>query len=351
MNSFFKKAHRSMKLFSRFLDFYLWLLFDPFKFNKIKENKIKKVLIVNLAFIGDVLATTPLIKALKNKFGSVSIMILPTCKEVIIGNPDINKILFYHNEFFKDLKLLKREKFDLVAIIYPGSFKVSIMCLLAGIPYRIGCEPVGVFQGKGFFLNKKVKPSFKEKHEVENFLDISRLVNADNTQPKIEFYFSKQEELFANKFLRKNKVKKFVIIHPGKRGKFYSEYSYSLENLAKIADYLVEKYKVKVMITGAKGEEKIAEEIITNMKNKKQAIIAAGKLNLKQSAVLLKKAELLISIDTGVVHIASSFNKRIIVLNVKYPKTWYPYTDKNNYKILQNPSIKEIIFSIKQLLK
>ena len=345
------KVNYLLKVLKRQVSYALWFLLEPSKFRKINTSKIKKILIINLGFIGDLLATTPMITALKSKFkAEIIVLIRKKMEDVLSDNPKINKVLTYQDNFQKDVQVLKSEEIDLAVIVWPATFKISLLCLKAGIPYRIGTTQTGLLESNGYFLTRMVKPSFYQKHKVQENLDISRLVNADLKNPKIEFYFSKKDEQFANKFLRKNKIRSFIVIHPGKRGKFYTEYSWPLKKFAEVADYLVERYKTNIIITGAKGEEKIAKEIIRKMKNKK-AIIAVGKLNLKQFGALLKKARLLISIDTASVHLASAFGIPTIVLNAKYPKIWHPWMEKNKYKLLTNPKVNEVLKASSELLK
>ena len=249
---------------------------------------------------------------------------------------------------------VRKEKFDLAVIVWPASLKISLLCLNAGIPSRIGTTQTGLLEGKGYFLTKKVWPSSYEKHKIMENLDIARLVGADLKRPKVEFEFSKKDEQVAEKFLRKNKVKNLLIaIHPGKRGEFYAEYSWPLKNFATIADFLIEKHNASIVITGAKEEEAIARQIINCMKHKKKAFIASGKLNLKQFGALLKKCRLLISIDTASVHIASasSINTPLVVLNMKYPNVWHPWLPKEKYKMLKNPMVESVINYTEKFLK
>ena len=335
-----------LKFLQRSISYILWLLLDPAKFKRIERKRIKKVLVINLGFIGDLLATTPMIAALKKNLEcKICVLVRKGMEDVFIDNRNVDKILVYKGSFNEDLSAIRKEKFDLAAIVWPASLRISLLCLFARIPYRIGTTQTGLLEGKGYLLTRKVKPSFHVKHKVQENLDIARLVGADLRKPRIEFYFSKKDAASVNRFLKKNKVRKFIVLHPGKRGKFYAEYSWPLENFAAVANFLIEKHNLSIVITGSREEEKIAKELFSRIKKKDKVAVASGKLTLKEFAALLKKAELLISIDTAAVHIASAFNVPIIALNVKYPKIWHPYMRKERYKILISPSVKEVINS------
>lgn len=341
-----------LKVIKRSLGYFLWLLLDPSKFKKIRSSEIKKILVINLGFIGDLLATTPVIAALKKKFKArLSVLVRKEMLGIFNSDPNTDQIITYSNNFKEDLRRLKKENFDLAIIVWPASFRLSWLCLRAGIPYRIGTTQTGLLEEEGWFLTRKVRPSFEEKHKIQENLDISRLIGVSIDYPKIEFYFLKEDNQFVTNVLKKNKIKDFIVLHPGKRGRFYAEYSWPLKNFAAIIDYLVENYKASIVITGAKGEEQIAKEIVKSVRYKNQVTIASGKLNLGQFGALLKKSKLLISIDTAPVHIASAFETPIIVLNAKYPRIWYPYMSKEKYVLLNHPKIEQVKQSIQILLK
>ncbi|MEK6852815.1 MAG: glycosyltransferase family 9 protein [Nanoarchaeota archaeon] len=344
-----KNFSKFFQRLQRIYSYILWLIFDPSK-EIIDEEKIKKVLIVNLGFIGDLLATTPMIAALARKFGKVDVLIREDMSEALSLNPNVRRLITYTDNFDRNLANVKNGNYDLAVIVWPASLEISNLIRRAKIPYRIGTTQTGLLEGKGYFLTRKVKPSFHAKHKVEENLDIARLVGAENKNPKIEFYFSRKDEQIVSTILRRNKANKFIILHPGKRGKFYAEYSWSLENFAEVANFLISK-GFHVVVTGSKDEQRIADEIISSITNKKKVINLTGKLTLKQFGALLKHSELLISIDTASVHMASAFSIPTVVLNVKYPEIWHPWMSKEKYKILISPSASEVIKISLDLIK
>lgn len=346
-------AKEFIKKALRFVGYYLWLFFDPSKFESMDLKKIKKIVVINLGFIGDLLAETPMISALEKKFGKVDLLIQEQFKELFKNNPSVGKIIHYSDDFESNVRILKRGRYDLAVIVWPTSLKMSLLCIKSGIPYRIGTTQPSIFEGKGFLLTRKVKPTWKTKHKVQENLDISRLVNVDIKNPKMKVYFTKKDSKVVNRFLNKSKIKDFIVLHPGKRTKFYEEYSWPPKNFAEVVDVLIDKYKLKVVITGSKPEENLANKIIDNTKSKNRGkiAVACGKLSINQLAPLFQECKLLISIDTAAVHIASAVDKKIIVLNTKYPKIWHPWTKKENYKMLRNPSVMEVLNTAELFLK
>ena len=141
-------------------------------------------------------------------------------------------------------------------------------------------------------------------------------------EKKLIFEYSKNDEKNAKEFLTKNRIEKFIVIHPG--GKYVAEsykagkwppHLWNLDRYAKVADYFSEK-EYKIIITGSKDEEILANEIIIHSKNKNKIISACGKLSIKEVGVLLKKSKLLIATDTAIIHVAyqEPINAKIVEL-------------------------------------
>lgn len=322
-------------------DYLAWLLLDPSKFAIIKKDTIKKVLIIHLGAIGEVLASTPIIPALKNSLkAEIVYMVAPGKQMLLENNPNVDKVLVYPDDFWKTVEILKKEKFDIAFIIYPSSQKLTLACLFAGIRYRIGGFK-GVRDGINLFFTRKML-DFREKHAVQCNLDIIRTIGLDNKAPKLELYVSKKDQDNIDKILKKLKIKDYVIMHPG--SSFMTQLKYPsrfwpLERYARVADFIAENYNVKILITGGIGEKKFAEEIIRKAKNKKAIINLSEELELGQISALLSKAKLMIVTSTGVAHIASALGTNMVHLSGPDGPHWHPWAQKGKCKIIQHNEV------------
>jgi len=149
----------------------------------------------------------------------------------------------------------------------------------------------------------------------------------------MQIYLKKEEVLSTiRKFNLKNK---FVIISPGSRSQIRMGIKLPKpEKFAEIADYINKRYKKKVLLVGSKKEIEICR-MIKEKSFKKDIINLADKTNLRELMSIIKLSDLLIGIDTGNIHIAASFNKKIVNLMRKSQiKVWYPWTKKKNFIIL-----------------
>ena len=231
-----------------FLDYFLdYGYMFPFKFKRLKSPK--RILIVELKFIGDIIVTTPTIKALKQKFpeANMDILVPESMKDVLYGNPNINEILPFDYNFKKWTKEL-RGKYDLAVILHNGTFNVSKMLLKAKIPFRIGCTKVGFLESRGLFLHRKTLPTYKIKHKVDDNLDVVKTIGICSATNYLELYTDKK----AESSMKKKLPKKYFVIHNTSRHAQNREWI--PERFAETVDVLNKEYNTEAVISGMKED-------------------------------------------------------------------------------------------------
>jgi ADP-heptose:LPS heptosyltransferase len=331
-----------LRTFLENLTYYAWKFFSPYK-KRIDEKEIKKVLILSNGGVGDNIVMTPMVYALAEKYGKVDIIIRPGMEKVFFLNPNIRNI-FVHTNVGKTLNKIKG-KYQLAIVNWQG-FEMRKMCINAGIKYLIGtsssCSPSDIL------LSQRPKQHFK-KNIIEKNLDEARLAGADNKKPKIKFYLSKGEVENVKKILLKKGIKEYAIVHPcGAFSKFYNSSSakyrefpsrlWPIERYAKIIDYLIRGYKLKVLITGNKDELIFSQNIRNLVKNKKDVIIANKLFELRGLAALISKTKLFICAPSGIVHVGAALNAPTIHLfGMANAYEWRPAS--SNCKMLFHPEV------------
>ncbi len=262
----------------------------------------KKILIVQTAFIGDVIIITPLIKAVKKLYSNalLDVMVIPQTAGVLEHNPNINEIILFDKRknkiisFIKTLLLLKKNKYD-VAITPHSSVTTALLLKYAKIKIRVGYDRWSAAK----HLTHKV-PHPDGIHKTVKNLSLLSLFT--------EKVFSNQTELFptitmiekANNLLSEIKTKsnKSVAIAPGSvwfTKKWPTEY-YKI-----LAEQLVEN-NFGVVLIGSKDEKEICDKVLPT----KNGINLAGDLSLLESAAVIKKCDLMICNDSGALHIANA---------------------------------------------
>lgn len=322
------------------LDYLIWLIFDLSKFKKIPINKVRRILIIHLGAFGEILASTALISQIKKNLGvEIYYMVKGNRCEVLENNPDISRIMKYDDDMSNNIVNIKKNNLDLAMILWPGSTKLSLMCRKGGIKYVVGCFK-SVSEGLGLFFDKRCFP-IQKIHAVMGNANMSKLLGFNPKNPQMHYYLDDKSLVVANNYLKKNKIKRFAIIHPGFGGISSLKPNSRLwptDRYAKIIDHLIEKYGLSVLITGMENELILAKSITSKIKNKKRVFVTNGSFNFKEQAALLSLSDLLIAPDTGIVHLASALNKKVIdLMSRTNPSIWHPWTNKKNYSLLFHP--------------
>lgn len=294
----------------------------------------KRILVIKLIAIGDLVVALPTLRALKQSFPDthLALMATPRVKEVIEGCPYIDEIIYYDilgkdkgiSGLIRLIQTLRMKKFDLVLELDHYYRITSLITYLAGIKNRVGFDLAG--QGRRGLITIKA-PYRIDRHEVEAFLEAAKVVGADVSKKElVEIWVSEEDKALVNTFLTNEGVAKddlVIGIHPG-TGPSATSRRWSPEKFGKLADWLINDKRAKVIFTGAKSELELINECVKFMTTK--PIIAAGKLNLKQFAQLCRRYKLFICVDTGPLHIAAAMKTKVIGLyGPNTPLKWGPY--------------------------
>jgi len=316
-----------LRRMSGLIDYFLWLVFDPSKFIIVKNKNIKKILIAlvneEAGNIGGDFCLLGVINCFKKTCPNIGVSILAD-KNTIKNFGDIPGINMIEYAGRKTLEKIKKEKFNAVFIVNSNELRIRDFIF---IPYRVmifyySFRDLLNFNQKLFISRKPYIPW--RTHMVDMTFRMFESLGFKFPKKQLIFHYSKNDELKVNKFLKKNKIKKFIIIHPGgkfiidtlQRGKWPPHLWY-LDRYAEVADYFSKK-GYKVLITGSKKEKILADEI--NKKSKHGVISCCG-FEIRESGYLLSKAKALIATDTSIVHIAYQVEVPIVeLMGPSYPK-------------------------------
>ena len=303
-------------------------------------SDIKRILIVKLDHIGDVLLATPTITNLRLHYphAHITLLVGSWSKQVVECNPHIDEILCYDSPFFcrsgkratlKDamqiLRRLKSEQYDLIVELR-GDFLSLALAMLKSSRYRLdrstqrvlkklrnlSCHPLvqGPTDNKISERRLEDEPAYSE-HEVEINLDVLRSGGIPITSRKTFFNVLSKEQAWAKSFLSELGIdasKPIVAIHPGSPVPLKR---WPTERFAKLADILIER-KTQVLFLGGADEKWLVEEIQAQMRHR--SVNIAGRTNLQQLGAVLQNCQLFIGNDSGPMHIAAAVGTRVIGL-------------------------------------
>lgn len=299
---------------------------------------MRKILIVNVNWLGDTLFATPFIRAVKEHYpeSHVTVFTHSRCKEILEGNPYVDEIIVYdekgqHRHLlgrFSMVSQLQSKKFD-TAFILRRSLSRTMLLFLSKIHERIGYNS----KKSGFLLTKKISLPPKDLHRVEHFLGIARGAGIKPKSINYEFFIPEKDDRKGKEILKNTGVKTgddFIAINPGGN---WDLKRWPAENFAKLADEIIDRFNLKVVLTGAEKDIELCQRISGLMKN--TPLLLCGKTNLKTLGTVFKKAKWVISNDSGPMHIAVGVKTPVIALfGPTSPRITGPYGE-GTYKILQ----------------
>jgi ADP-heptose:LPS heptosyltransferase len=314
--------------------------------------KHKKILIMEAGGIGDMVMSTPALRALRERFSYSEIVLLtvPRTAQAINTKQYADRVLYFKQEafskgpansiykqIFSNLKLLlalRREKFDMMIDLqaietWKASLRRFIFYKSVGAKSSVGRNS----DGKGFFLDIKVDDDlFGKVHEVDRKLLIAGALDAETKNRKQEFHVSEEDKVFINDWLINAGVednRTIVAIQPGA---FVPSRQWISERFVEIGRRLSQQYNARIIITGSNNDN-AAYEINDKLIDIKP-ILAVG-LSLSRLGALLDRVHLFISNDTGPFHIADAINTPYVVLfGPENSYRYGPYDTKSGSRIV-----------------
>ncbi|MFH1459651.1 MAG: glycosyltransferase family 9 protein [Candidatus Omnitrophota bacterium] len=294
--------------------------------NQEKVN-YKKILIVNLAGIGDILLCTPALRALQADYPKAEISFLTTEKvyEVVKDLPYLHRIyvfsLSYGGKFiffnllrhFYILFKLRREKFDLAInmrtlVSDQGAKKIKFLFKIINAKKTLGRNT----EGRGSFFNIKIPETQNgQKYELEYDIDTVGALGVKVKDKTIDFIIEERDENNINRLLSGKELSPddlLIGIHPGGM----PSRRWPIENFRKIIELVYKKTKCKFVITGSMPEKNLADRLVNEFPD--YAISFIDKLSIKELGALIKKCRVFISNDTGPMHIAAILGVPLIAL-------------------------------------
>jgi len=310
---------------------------------EINWNQIRKILLIRLRSMGDIVLMTPVISSLKQWKPDLNINVLIEArfKALLEGNPLINSIILDKTapagkSRFADLKLfireLSRQKFDMVMNLHGGT-RSTLQTLTSCAIYRAAPE----YFRYGFIYNIRTPlpeiawQAQAELHTVQNQLSILKGLNipiadCELTLPCKEKVQKTVEKELASLGIKAGKP--YILIHPG--GSFPSK-RWEPGKFALLSDWLLKTYKLPVLIIADFQEKEIVNEMLSKTTHTPFSWVAPS---LAKLIALIKNCSLYIGNDAGPTHIAAAFKKPIVVIfGSSNPKRWHPW--KTSYSLIR----------------
>jgi heptosyltransferase-3 len=287
----------------------------------------KKILLIQLRRIGDVLMCTPALRALRARYKDSYIAFLTEeeSSDLLSLNPYLNQVLVldkkrYKNPFYPVKKIweMRKSSFDL-AIDFFGNPRSAYFSFLSGAKQRVGYG----YPLRRYFYNMIIKDDEIPKYAAQSRLDALKILGIENGGLGLDFFISDEARLFAKKFFEENEIdsKNFLIsLSPISRRHFNR---WALERYARLADWLISQFDAKIILVWGPGEKGVVEKVKHFMK--KDPIISWETKGLFELGAILERCDIHIGNDNGTKHIAVAMGKPTITIYGPHsPISWTP---------------------------
>lgn len=274
---------------------------------------VRRILVVSTTALGDTLWTADALTTLRGRFPQAYIAVLtsPTGLQILQHNPHINRLHVLQKSSFPHfvplLFKLRRAHYDSVLLFHASQRLIVPLCTLTGASILLGTA--GQNKGLDSLLTEAIEKKPME-HELERRLQIVRQLESYENRDALKkptsevdwvYFIQPQERAWATEFLGKKKGHR-IIMHPGSKEPFRR---WPAHCFAEVGRELERQHECEILLTGTPSELPLLQQIHNQLPTSR--ILCPP--SIRQLAALLEQADLVLSNDTGPLHLACALQR------------------------------------------
>jgi lipopolysaccharide heptosyltransferase II len=280
---------------------------------------MKKILIIRLSSLGDVILTTPVTRALKEQYKDSTVHILTKTEysRVFYESPFVDDVIEFDSsehpslrKLHKFAKTLDKNDYDIIIDLHKN-LRSMLISYFMKVPEKLTYKK-GIVKRR--LLASFLKIRFKRMpHTIDRYLKALRPLGISSPDRLPFMFLSKDDEEFADNFFVRHNVTKDTLkiaVAPGakNRSKMYPK-----EKFTNLIDMITGKLDAHVILIGSKNDESVIDYIHSNVADKGNVSrLTTG--TIKESAAVIERCSKLITNDSGPMHIAVSVGTPVIAL-------------------------------------
>jgi ADP-heptose:LPS heptosyltransferase len=290
--------------------------FDP--------QAVQRVLLINSTALGDIMFSTPAIRALKESFPDwrLDLLVNPSYAALVRHNPHLENIIPFPGRSWRLLPLmgeLKRSCYDLVIILHGNDPEATLLAGASGSPYIIGSAGSPL----NFVYSEKVARQDPFEHAIERRLNFVRPLGADTTDKRMQLVLPSPELIRAEVLTIRHfggSPPLLVALHPTGSGRYKW---WPQESFAALGNYLQEAYDASILIVSGPRDRQEGEALATRLAG---PTLVTGDRPLPEVAAFLKQCRLFVGNDSGPLHLALALGvPSIALMGADHPRRVGPY--------------------------
>jgi heptosyltransferase II len=292
----------------------------------VDKEAIKRILVRGPNWLGDAVMCEPALRGLRRLFpdAQIALLVKPAVADLFTGHPALTRVLIYdstgcHAGLFGKWALaeqLRRQSFDL-AVLFQNAFEAAFLTFLAGVPRRYGYTT----DGRSLLLSNPVAvPDHRAlTHQVRYYWDLLKPLGLTGDPPAPELVVSPEEEqAMAGRLAQGGLTTNDVVIGINPGSTYGGAKRWLPERYAEATERLCRTLResrnqqVGVVIFGAKGEERLGQDIAARLSS--PSLVLSGATTIRELMAALKRCAMLLTNDTGPMHIASAFQVPLVAI-------------------------------------
>jgi heptosyltransferase-1 len=305
----------------------------------------KRILLVKLSAIGDVLMATPVAKALRTAFPDsyIAWAVERKSADVVLGNPYLDEVyvidrpkgegfpgdgLRYAGSLMRFRREMRARRFD-VCLDMQGLLRSGLVSWLSGAKVRGGFADAD--EGSAHFYHKTYVPESADLNAQQRNLNLLRLVGVNSTDTAMHMPITEHDRAFVTAFFSETGLDghKTVALCPATT---WANKHWVTERWSEVADLLADKYGVRSVIMGSKANAELAARIADGARAK--PVLSVGRTSLKQAGAIMERCDAVIGVDTGLLHMAVALDRPTVGLFGA--SAFHCFTRKSNFVWVYN---------------
>ena len=289
------------------------------------------ILIVKLSAIGDVIHTLPALNAIRNYYPDANItwLVEEDAASLVIGHKALDRVIVSKRKRWlralrslfllstiKDvygfIKVLRDTRYDMI-LDFQALLKSGILIALARGQRKIGFgKGLEHMEHSYMFLNERIPAVDMEIHALTRGMVLLNAIGIPTNEIEYKLPVSNDDCEKVDELMKRhdiNGVKFLIAINPVAK---WESKLWPKERFARLADMIIDEYDARIIFTGGSEDRHIIQDIMSAMKGR--ALNLAGHTTLKMLAALYEKTVLVISTDTGPMHLAAAMETPVVAI-------------------------------------
>lgn len=319
-----ERGNRFFRLLDRGIGIPMIGILRLFKRKKSFGGKVHSVGILKTAAIGDTVLISAIAADLRKKYPAARIIFFAGGSNFEFAKTIgefTEVILLPVNNPLKAIKLIREYPFDVFLDFGPWPRLDAILTFFSKSAFTVGFKTAGQ---RRHFLYDQTAAHSNTRHEMENFRNLAGIIGLNSaTLPRLTVDAGESRDILQGK-------RPFVVFHPWPGGvKSYLK-EWPLQNWAELAQRMM-RAGYHVFITGAPADLEKSQQIVNMIEGRVANITSlAGKISLSAAIALLSQADLMVSVNTGIMHIGAALDIPLIALHgPTSPRRWGPLGKKS----------------------